>query len=126
MKGKWLLCIAGAFLVCCPLCAQLHPDLGERRKADREAILAHLDKIFQGFIHQDAALLRAGHSAEWRGFLERSRTIGKGIDAYMQAVGGALKSPVHMTAYKILDLDTVFYGDVAIVPYICEVEGGGG
>jgi ketosteroid isomerase-like protein len=105
---------------------QLTAVPGDQRPADVEAIRAHLNKIFQGFIHQDAAALRAGHSMDWRGFLEGSRKIDKGIDQYMQAVGGALKSPVHMTAYQILDLDVVFYGDVAIVPYICEVEGGSG
>ena len=114
-----------------PLCtwarpAQLAAVPGEKRPADVAAIRAHLDSIFQGFIHQDAAALRAGHSTDWRGFLEGSVHIGKGIDQYMKAVSGALKSPVHMTAYKILEFDVMFYGDVAIVPYICEIEGGGG
>ena len=104
---------------------QLAAVPGEKRPADVEAIRAHLDNIFQGFIHQDAAALRAGHSTDWRGFLEGSTHIGKGIEQYMKAVSGALKSQVHMTSYKILEFDVMFYGDVAIVPYICEVEGGG-
>jgi len=114
-----------ALLACNAVHAQLAAVPGDQRPADRDAIREHLDKIFQGFIHQDAAALRAGHSADWRGFLEGSRRIGRGIDQYMQAVSGALKSPVHMTAYKILDMDVMFYGDLAVVPYICEVEAGG-
>jgi ketosteroid isomerase-like protein len=114
-----------------PLCtwarpAQLAAVPGEKRPEDVAAIRAHLDSIFQGFIHQDAGALRAGHSTDWRGFLEGSRHIGKGIDQYMQSVSWALKSPVHMNSYKILEFDVMFYGDVAIVPYTCEVEGGSG
>jgi len=77
--------------------AQLAAVPGEKRPEDVAAIRAHLDRIFQGFIHQDGAALRAGHSTDWRGFLEGSRHIGKGIETYMQAVSWALKSPVHLT-----------------------------
>lgn len=117
-----LLCLAPGVLAQAP---ELAAVPGEKRPEDVAAIRAHLDKIFQGFIHQDGAALRAGHSTDWRGFLEGSRHIGKGIDNYMQAVSWALKSPVHMNSYKILEFDVMFYGDVAIVPYTCEVEGGG-
>lgn len=48
-----------------------------------------------------------------------------GLDQYMQASSGALKSPVHMTAYKLLESDVLFYGDVAVVPFVCEIEIGG-
>ncbi|HKO05507.1 MAG TPA: nuclear transport factor 2 family protein [Candidatus Acidoferrales bacterium] len=105
--------------------AQLAAVPGEKRPEDVAAIRAHLDKIFQGFIHQDGAALRAGHSTDWRGFLEGSRHVGKGIETYMQAVSWALKSPVHLTGYKIVEFEVMFYGDVAVVPYVCEVEGGG-
>jgi hypothetical protein len=33
-----------------------------------------------------------------------------------------IQKATRMTGYKILDLDTVFYGDVAVVPYIAQVE----
>ncbi|HET9401733.1 MAG TPA: nuclear transport factor 2 family protein [Candidatus Acidoferrales bacterium] len=108
------------FVAAVPCAAQLKPEHGDQRPADRDAIMAHLDKIFQGFIHQDPAALRAGHSAEWVGFQQGSRTIQKGLDKYMQNTSGAMKNPVHMTSYKILEIDITFYGDVAIVPYICE------
>jgi ketosteroid isomerase-like protein len=120
-----LLAFALVLAACGALQAQLTPEMGDRRPADRDAVLHQLDKIFQGFIHQDAAALRATHSADWRGFLEGSRAVGRGVEYYMEAVGGALKSPVHMTGYKILDLDVVFYGDVAVVPFTCEIESGG-
>jgi ketosteroid isomerase-like protein len=105
--------------------AQLAPVHGEQRPADREAVLKSLDRIFQGFIHQDAGALHATHGAEWLGFLEGSRSVMHGLDAYMQSSSGAMKSQVHMTAYKLLEVDVVFYGDVAIVPFVCELEAGG-
>ena len=124
MRFATPLLLFGAWLAGPPLAAQLAPVPGDQRQADRDAIRDHIDKIFQGFIHQDPAPLRAGHAAEWRGFLEGSREIRKGLDSYMQAVGGELKSPEHIRAYKMLSFDVMFYGDVAVVPYIAEVEAG--
>jgi len=43
------------------------------RSADRAAIRAHIDRIFQAFIRQDAAELRPTHAANWLGYLEGSR-----------------------------------------------------
>jgi hypothetical protein len=40
------------------------------RAADREAIRANIDRIFQAFIHKDIADLRATHAANWLGYLE--------------------------------------------------------
>ena len=40
------------------------------RTADREAIRAHIDRIFQAFIKKDAAELRATHDENWLGYLE--------------------------------------------------------
>ena len=42
------------------------------RDADRAAIRAHIDRIFQAFIHKDAAELRATHAQNWLGYLEGS------------------------------------------------------
>src|SRR5271168_746887 len=106
--------ISGVIFLACSLLwgavgasAQLAAVPGEKRPEDVAAIRAHLDKIFQGFIHQDGAALRAGHSTDWRGFLEGSRHIGKGIETYMQAVSWALESPVHLTGYRILEFDVM-------------------
>lgn len=98
---------------------------GEKRPADRAAVLKSLDRIFQGFIHQDDNELRATHAPQWLGFLEGASSVMHGVDEYMAASTSPVKSPVHMTAYKLLDSDVLFYGDVAIVPFVCEIEIGG-
>ena len=105
--------------------AQIVPVPGEKRPADRDAVLKSLDRIFQGFIHQDDDELRATHAAQWLGFLEGASSVMHGVEEYMAASTSPIKSPVHMTAYKLLDSDVLFYGDVAIVPFVCEIEIGG-
>ncbi len=105
--------------------AQLVPVPGEKRPADREAVLKSLDRIFQGFIQQNDEELRVTHASQWLGFLEGVSSVMHGVDEYMAASTSPVKSPVHMTAYKLLDSDVLFYGDVAIVPFVCEIEIGG-
>jgi ketosteroid isomerase-like protein len=121
--GKRILTLF-VLMMCCGLStrAQLAPVQGESRQGDRDAVLKSLDRIFQGFIHQDSETLRATHGIEWLGFLEGSLTVMHGNSEYMQSVSGAMTSPVHMTGYKLLEVDVVFYGDVAIVPFVCEIE----
>src|SRR3989442_12650808 len=53
------------------------------RAADRAAIRAHIDRIFQAFIKKDAAELRATHEQNWLGYLEGSRTMIRGVDGYL-------------------------------------------
>jgi len=67
------------------------------RIADREAIRAHIDSIYQAFIHKDLPALGATHAEDWRGFLNGSTKMIRGIDQYMQAVG-SLKGPYGMTS----------------------------
>src|SRR3982074_319517 len=57
------------------------------RPADRAAIRAHIDRIFQAFIHKDLAELRATHAANWLGYLEGSRKMIRGIAEYMDWSG---------------------------------------
>src|SRR2546425_1251308 len=57
------------------------------RAADRAAIRAHIDRIFQAFIHKDRAELRATHAVNWLGYLEGSRKMIRGIDEYMNSTG---------------------------------------
>src|SRR5215510_10253077 len=72
------------------------------RVADRAAIRAHIESIFQAFIDKDAEKLRATHAEDWRGFLEGSPVAIRGISEYMQAVSGGLKNPNGgMKSYKI-------------------------
>ena len=59
-------------------------NIQDDRAADREAIRAHIDSIFQAFIKKDAAALRATHAQNWLGYLEGSRTMIKGVDGYME------------------------------------------
>jgi ketosteroid isomerase-like protein len=107
--------------------AQLQAVSGDDRPADRAAIRAHIESIFKAFIDHDGVALRATHAPQWRGFLEGSRTAIRGIDQYMNAVGGAAVSgPGGMKAYTILEFDVLFYGDVAVVPFVVEVESGMG
>lgn len=123
MKLGKLLLLAVAVLVASPLWAmQLSPVSGEKRQADRDAIRAHIDKIFQAYIHKDGDVIRATHAAEWRGFNASSKTEVRGIDQYMQSIEGYLKGPVRMSGYKMLEFDVMFYGDVALIPYVADVS----
>jgi ketosteroid isomerase-like protein len=94
---------------------------GDQRQADRDAIRSHIDKIFQAYIHKDGDVIRATHASEWVGFQSSSKTAIHGIDQYMKDVNGYLQSPVRMTGYKMLEFDVIFYGDVAIIPYVADV-----
>jgi ketosteroid isomerase-like protein len=101
---------------------QLSPVPGDHRTADRDAIRNHIDKIFQAYIQKNAEVIQATHAKDWTGFMESSRSTIHGIDQYMKGVNGFVKAPVKMTAYKMLEFDVIFYGDVALVPYIADVS----
>lgn len=103
---------------------QVKAEPCETRPADRDAIRAHIESIFQAFIDHDGPKLRATHAPEWRGFLEGSQTGIRGVDSYMNAVGGAAQpGPNGMKSYKITEFDCVIYGDTAIVPFVSDVHG---
>jgi ketosteroid isomerase-like protein len=111
----------GLLLICCII---VSTALADDRAADRAAIRKHIDVIFNAYIQKDRETVRRTHSADWRGFLTRSRTIIHGIDAYMAEADYSLKNPNgSMTAYRMLDYDISFHGDVAIINYIADVEG---
>jgi ketosteroid isomerase-like protein len=92
------------------------------RKADREAIRAHIDSIFQAFINKDAAKLRATHHQNWLGYLEGSRTMIHGVDGYMNDVYVDKASPYGMKGYKMREFDMIFKGDAAFVCFTADVE----
>jgi len=92
------------------------------RAADREAIRAHIDSIFQAFIKKDAAALRATHAENWLGYLEGSREMIKGIDGYMDWNQVDPKSPYGMKSYKMREFDMIFKGDAAFVCFVADVE----
>src|SRR5256885_8701247 len=96
---------------------------GDDRPADRAAIRAHIDRIFQAFIHKDPAELRATHAENWLGYLEGSREMIRGIDRYMNYSGYfEPNSPYGMTGYKMREFDMIFHGDAAFVAFVAEVE----
>ena len=92
------------------------------RQADRAAIRAHIDSIFQAFIKKDAAALRATHHDNWLGYLEGSHTMIRGIDGYMNNVYVDPSSPYGMKGYKMREFDMIFKGDAAFVCFTAEVE----
>ena len=92
------------------------------RKTDREAIRAHIDSIFQAFIKKDAAKLRETHAKNWLGYLEGSRTMISGVDAYMDWNSVDPSSPYGMKSYKMREFDMIFKGDAAFVCFVADVE----
>src|SRR4030088_2014522 len=91
----------------------------DNRTADREAIRAHIDRIFQAFIHKDSAELRATHAANWLGDLEGSRKMLRGVGEYMDWSGYFEPgSSYGMTGYKMREFDMIFYGDAAFVAFV--------
>src|SRR5947209_8016936 len=108
-------------LVCLLIAAAGAYGAGDDRAADREAIRADIDGIYQAFIHKDVAKVRATHAENWHGFVEGQRHMIRGIDEYMKYVG-TLSSPYGMSAYKIRDFDMVFAGDAAFVTFVTDIE----
>jgi ketosteroid isomerase-like protein len=98
------------------------PGIQDDRAADREAIRAHIDSIFQAFIKKDAAALRATHAENWLGYLEGSPTMLKGIKDYMEWNQVDPKSPYGMKSYKMREFDMIFKGDAAFVCFVADVE----
>jgi ketosteroid isomerase-like protein len=93
------------------------------RAADRAAIRAHIDRIFQAFIHRDSAELRATHAGHWLGYLEDSRTMIRGVDGYMDYSGYFdPKGQYGMTGYKMREFDMIFQGDAAFVAFVADVD----
>lgn len=94
----------------------------DRRAEDVQAIREQILRVFEAYRQKDLSMLRRTHTAEWRGFSLRSVSVGRGIDTYMKGAQGAL-SAMHFEDYRILELDAVFYGDLAIVPYVARIAG---
>lgn len=101
------------------------------RTADKAAIRAHIESIFQAFIDGDEQKIFATHSEDWRGFLEGSRTPIKGIDEYMRANGIDWPKPANApksgpyfpsgTTYKMSDFDVQFYSpELAVASFFGE------
>jgi ketosteroid isomerase-like protein len=116
-----------SFILGIALIAALTPNVStanmqDDHAADREAIRAHIDSIFQAFIKKDAAALRATHAQNWLGYLEGSRTMIKGVEGYMDWNQVDPKSPYGMKSYKMREFDMIFKGDAAFVCFVADVE----
>jgi len=102
----------------------------DARQADKEAIRAHIDRIFKGFINRDCNTIRSTHAQNWIGFTNNARSIQKGLDAYMNGTAGwcadpTLNNPAQgLSGYNITEVDYIFYDDVALVPYVAETTYG--
>ena len=97
-------------------------NVQDDRAADREAIRAHIDSIFQAFIKKDTAALRATHAQNWLGYLEGSREMIKGVDGYMDWNQVDPKNPYGMKSYKMREFDMIFKSDAAFVCFVADVE----
>ena len=104
--------------------ADVTPVPGDQRAADRDAIRAHIDSIFQAYIDKDVETIRATHAEHWRGFRRQSRSILRGIDGYMAGIQDLKTRPGRMHAYRMKEFDVIFYGDVGIVSYVAEMDVG--
>ena len=102
--------------------ANVQGNLPSDRTADRSAIRAHIESIFQAFINKDAASLRATHAENWLGYLDSSGTMIKGIEGYMDWNQVDPKSPYGMKSYKFREFDMIFKGDAAFVCFVADVE----
>jgi ketosteroid isomerase-like protein len=109
-------------LVAAMACVTSAQNTQDERAADRDAIRAHIDSIFQAFIKKDVAALRATHAENWLGYLEGSRTMIKGVDGYMDWNSVDPKSPYGMKSYKMREFDMIFKGDAAFVCFVADVE----
>ncbi len=124
--GGWITAAVIAALILGASASRNAPVAGDRED-DAAAIRAHIDSIFQAYMNRDRETIRATHSEDWRGFLSSSRSILRGIDDYMQAAEGSLTRPRRMVGYEMVEYDTYFHGDLAVVPYVAalEIEMGG-
>ncbi len=105
-------------LAALPFAAHAQDD----RAADRAAIRAHIDSIFQAFIKKDTAALRATHAENWLGYLDNSGRMLKGINDYMDWNQLDPKSPYGMKSYKFREFDMIFKGDAAFVCFVADVD----
>ena len=104
-----------SFVLGVALVAAIRPNgsamiIQDDRAADRAAIRAHIDSIFQAFIKKDAAALRATHAENWLGYLEGylgGSPMIKGIDGYMDWNQVDPKSPYGMKSYKFREFDMI-------------------
>lgn len=110
------------FALCTLLLAGVAARAQDDRAADRAAIKAHIESIFQAFINKDNAALRATHAENWLGYLRYGTTMIKGIGEYMDWNTQDPKQAYGMKSFKFREFDMIFKGDAAFVCFIADVE----
>ena len=84
---------------------------------DRQAILAHINGIFQAYFRGDREAIRRGHTEDWVGFPVTANRIVRGIDGYMKSADAALVQ-IRGFRHEMLDTEIRQFGDVAVVFYV--------
>ncbi len=113
---------AAGLAVAAAVAAAETPATAGARGGDVAAIRAHIDTIFRAYIAGDRETVRATHSEDWRGFLNPSRSVLRGIDDYMQAAEPSLRRP-GLVGYEMLEFDVQFHGDdLAVVCYVAALD----
>ena len=90
---------------------------GSQPDLDRQAILAHIDGLFRAYFRGDLEAIRRGHTEDWTGFQIGSRTIVRGIDAYMENAKAVLQR-FRGQRYLLEDVQIDLHGDRAVVFYV--------
>jgi ketosteroid isomerase-like protein len=114
-----------SLLILSALCALLFAQCAfaqDDRAADRAAIKAHIESIFQAFIDKDNAALKATHAKNWLGYLGDGPQMIKGIGDYMQWNEQDPKQPYGMKSFKFREFDMIFKGDAAFVCFVADVD----
>lgn len=90
-------------------------------EADRRAIVAHIERIFQAYVDRDRQAIRDSHTTDWTGFQGPSRRIERGVDDYMVNADRSL-SAFRGTGFELLDTEVRVHGDLALVYYIARYD----
>jgi ketosteroid isomerase-like protein len=92
-----------------------------RTEIDRQEILNHIRSIFEAYVRQDRATIRATHSEDWTGFQGPSTRIERGIADYMVNAEHSLRN-LQGVGYEILDTEVQLNGDLGIVYYVARFD----
>ena len=77
----------------------------------------HVETLFDAFLARDTDTLRAGRTADWRGFQIPSTSLIRGVDSYMVDLEAALEN-LEVTRYEFLDFEVDVHGKIALVYYV--------
>ncbi|MCH9025113.1 MAG: nuclear transport factor 2 family protein [candidate division Zixibacteria bacterium] len=93
----------------------------DKKSQDQKEILEHIHSIFSSFINRDRAAIQNAHTEDWIGFLVSSKSIERGIDAYMTNVDFSFKN-FRGVGFEILDSEIQIYDSIAIVYYVARYD----